>query len=391
VGAGPYGLSIAAYLRARGIPVRIFGRPMDTWRERMPKGMFLKSEGFASSLYDPKDEFGLEVFCRDAGIPYADWGLPVSLDTFTSYGLAFAKKFVPDLDPRDVVRVARHNGVFDVELDGGETIQAGRVIVAAGISHFAYVPPMLSELPEELAVHSSRHHDYGAFAGKRVAVVGGGASAVDVALSLHEAGASTELIARRPKLAFHDPPLAKRSILDRLLYPRSGIGCGVRSRFFTDMPDLFARFPRGLRAAAVRTHLGPAPCWFTKEKFEPNVTTHLGVQLERAEPRDGGVRLQLRGTNGQSEVNVDRVIAATGYRVDLARLGFLDSAISGAVSTYEGSPILNRNFESSVPGLYFVGLSAANTFGPMLRFAFGARFAAARLRAHLSGVRFASD
>jgi FAD-dependent urate hydroxylase len=51
VGAGPYGLSIAAHLRALGIGFRIFGDPMHTWREQMPEGMMLKSEGFASNIY----------------------------------------------------------------------------------------------------------------------------------------------------------------------------------------------------------------------------------------------------------------------------------------------------------------------------------------------------
>ena len=54
VGAGPYGLSIAAHLRERGVNFRIFGTPMRTWREQMPRGMLLKSDGFASNLSDPQ-------------------------------------------------------------------------------------------------------------------------------------------------------------------------------------------------------------------------------------------------------------------------------------------------------------------------------------------------
>lgn len=55
IGAGPYGLSIAAHLRAYGIPFRIFGAPLDSWRRHMPVGMMLKSDGFASSLSAPDD------------------------------------------------------------------------------------------------------------------------------------------------------------------------------------------------------------------------------------------------------------------------------------------------------------------------------------------------
>src|SRR5215471_11637269 len=93
IGAGPYGLSIAAHLQALGVEYRIFGKPMDTWLTRMPKGMRLKSEGFASSLSDAKSEFTLREYCKTEGFPYADIGLPVPLKTFTSYGLEFQKKF----------------------------------------------------------------------------------------------------------------------------------------------------------------------------------------------------------------------------------------------------------------------------------------------------------
>src|SRR5262245_36843024 len=87
VGAGPYGLSIAAHLKALGIDFRIFGKPMHTWQTHMPKGMKLKSEGFASLLYDPGSTFTLETYCKEKRIPYSPIGLPVPLEVFSAYGL----------------------------------------------------------------------------------------------------------------------------------------------------------------------------------------------------------------------------------------------------------------------------------------------------------------
>src|SRR5580658_2152964 len=87
IGAGPYGLSIAAHLKARGVDFRIFGPAMDTWQNHMPKGMRLKSEGFASSIYDPESLLTLGKYCQAKGLAYQDQGLPVPLDTFCSYGL----------------------------------------------------------------------------------------------------------------------------------------------------------------------------------------------------------------------------------------------------------------------------------------------------------------
>src|SRR5260370_21715272 len=76
VGAGPYGLSIAAHLSARGLRPIVFGRSMSSWREGMPRGMRLKSEGFASSLSDPAGEFTPQAFCEAGHPAFADITFP---------------------------------------------------------------------------------------------------------------------------------------------------------------------------------------------------------------------------------------------------------------------------------------------------------------------------
>src|ERR1700693_1479549 len=107
IGAGPYGLSVAAHFRRRGIPFRIFGRPMDSWLNHMPKGMMLKSDGFASNIYDPDSEFTLKHFCAKRGIEYSDAGIPVRLETFSAYGLAFGERMLPELEDKLVVGLDR--------------------------------------------------------------------------------------------------------------------------------------------------------------------------------------------------------------------------------------------------------------------------------------------
>ncbi|MFC7714160.1 hypothetical protein [Nonomuraea recticatena] len=54
VGAGPYGLSVAAHLRAAGVAVRVFGEVMASWRHPAATGMFLKSTPRATDLSTPK-------------------------------------------------------------------------------------------------------------------------------------------------------------------------------------------------------------------------------------------------------------------------------------------------------------------------------------------------
>ena len=150
IGAGPYGLSLAAHLRKHSHSFRIFGRTMDSWLSQMPRGMMLKSDGFASDIYDPDREFTLRCFCAEHSIEYADTGIPVRLDTFAAYGIAFAERMVPEVENRLVVSLDVAPVGFLLGLDNGETLTARRVVLATGITHFAYVPPELCTLPPHL-------------------------------------------------------------------------------------------------------------------------------------------------------------------------------------------------------------------------------------------------
>jgi thioredoxin reductase len=378
IGAGPYGLSVAACFRHRGIQFRIFGRPMDSWLAHMPKGMMLKSDGFASNIYDPEDAFTLEKFCAERGIQYAHTGIPVRLETFAAYGLAFRDRMVPELEDKLVVRVDRLSDCFVLQLEDGETVKARRVVLAVGITHFEYIPENLSKLPEDLLSHSARCHDLEPFRNHSVVVIGAGASALDLVGLLHEAGADVELVSRREELNFHNKPTVKpRSLWQQMRHPKSGLGPGMRSRFYSEFPSLFHYLPEQVRVDVVRKALGPSGGWFIRDKVVGKVPLSLGFTPEICEVQNGKMHLHLRGKDGRTkDLVTERVIAATGYRVDVERLKFLNLAIRKSINTVNASPALSSTFESSVPGLYFVGVSAANCFGPVMRFAFGARFAA---------------
>jgi thioredoxin reductase len=386
IGAGPYGLSLAAHLAEDHQDFRIFGTPMQTWRSHMPRGMHLKSEGFASTLFDPKASFRLKDYCREQGLPYAAIGLPVPLETFAAYGEAFQKRFVPNLDPRQVAGLVRDGSHFIVTLQDGERIRFRRVVVATGISHYARIAAPLAGLPDHLVSHSAACADPGAFAGRQVIVVGGGASAADCAALLGQAGADTTMITRRAALAFHSPP-EKRTLRHRMRRPYSSIGPGYKNLFCTKAPLAFHALPQSLRLDVVRRFLGPAPCWFVREAIERSVRVHTTTQVVFAAEQAGRVVLQAVTPNGPVTFSADHVIAATGYRADLSSLGFLDADILAGLHQVENTPVLDSGFESSVPGLFFVGVNAANSFGPMLRFACGAGFASRRLAGRLRATR----
>ena len=381
IGAGPYGLSLAAHLNAFGISVRIFGKPMELWADHMPKGMHLKSDGFASNLYDPGGTFPLEQFCAEQGLKYDDTSLPVPLATFTNYGLAFQTRFVRNLQQNYVVKLTPKSPGFELTLDNNNVVTAGRVVVAVGIHCFRTLPPALDQLEPELVTHSSDHHDLAAFAKRNIVVIGAGASATDIAALLHEGGANVQLVARQPDVRFHSGGEANnRSLWKRVRHPTSGIGPGLRARFYCEAPWLFHLLPEDLRLLVVRRTLGPAGGWFMKDRVIGKIPTLLGVIPEAAESRNGHVHLRVRAIDGSvREIVADHIISATGYKVDVRRLDFLASQILSQLKTIENTPILSASMESSVPGLYFMGVASANSFGPVMRFAFGAKFAAPHL------------
>jgi len=383
IGAGPYGLSVAAHLQGRGADFRIFGRPLDTWRTAMPQGMCLKSDGFASSLSAPEPGSTLADYCLEHDLPYHPTQLPVPLETFVAYGLDFQQRYVPDLEERTVTSVVRDGRGFRLGLDDGEEFRAGQVVVAAGITHFASMPRIFDGLSPELVSHASAHHDLSGFVGKQVTVIGAGSSAVELSVGLARAGARSRLVARAPSIHFSSPPPGgdRRTVLGKLYKPGSGLGPGWRSRASCDAPDLFRYLPARWRPEIVRRHLGPSSPWHLKEPFESWVEVITGRSLQRAEAAQDGVRLVLASAQGNPPITVesDHIICATGYRADVQRLTFLDPSMRSELHTIAKTPELSHRFESSVPGLYFLGLAAAVSFGPLMRFMYGDEFAARRI------------
>ena len=193
VGAGPYGLSVAAHLRHAGIAAHVFGEPMAFWRNNMPRGMLMRSPWRATHFSDPDGAWSLDAYAAAHGV---DPNQRLPLDTFVAYGEWFQQHAVADVDRRAVRRIDAAGDGFRLTLGDGETLNASRVIIATGLRNQEYRPPAFKDVPATLASHTSAHPDLSVFRGKRVAVIGRGQSACETAALLAENGAEVEIITR---------------------------------------------------------------------------------------------------------------------------------------------------------------------------------------------------
>jgi FAD-dependent urate hydroxylase len=369
IGAGPNGLSISAHLRALDISHRIVGRPLESWRAHMPARMMLRSEPYGSDIAAPDTGYDVGTYSRQHGIPYVDRVDPISVEQFLDYGDWFTKELVPGITDITVTGIESAADSFRVTFADADPIVAGQVVIATGVVPFAKTPEELTSLPKDLVTHTSDHHDLDKFSGRKVAVVGSGQSALETAALLHESGAHTQLVFRRPAVQWLDPNPATISGLGHVRRPVNKLCEGWHCTFW-NTPEAFRRLPRQMRITKARTVLGPAGAWWLKDRVEGVIDALASHHVRGAEPHGSGVRLTLDGPR-QPTLDVDHVITGTGFRIDLAKLAFLSDSLRARIETLAAYPVLSRACESTVPGLYFVGSAAAVSNGPSARFIAG--------------------
>jgi thioredoxin reductase len=378
IGAGPFGLSISAHLRHRGVEHTVAGRPMDTWRAHMPLGMFLKSEPYGSALSSATPGYDIATYARMHGFDdYVDRVGPLSIERFLGYADWFTGQLVPDVRNLTVTSVTPAGDGFKVEFAEESPVFARQVIVATGLLPYTYIPSELSALPPDLMTHSSVHNQLDQFRGRRVAIVGGGQSALQTGALLHEAGVDVQVIMRKQQIIWEEQLPAELRLLDYIRQPPAklceGWGC-----VFADSPGAFRLLPESVRVRKGLNSFGPRGAWWLRDRVEGVIDILAGHRLKSAEPHGSGVRLQLDGPK-QSSIDADHVIAGTGFRIDVSRLPFFSEGTQASLVTRGNCPLVNRAGESSIPGLYFAGAHTTVSLGPGVRFISGAHTTAAQL------------
>jgi|SRR5579859_1963576 len=393
VGSGPHALSLAAHLRARRVEHRIFGPPMHFWRT-MPPGLNLKSYASATSISVPERGHTFPEWCRARNLEDHE---PCTMETYAEYGMWMKDRFVPHVEDVMVKNVTGSGAGYEVTLANGETLRAKNVVSATGLSGLKYTPPELRSLPDALTTHtadlhktSPTHKPFARYAGKHVAVLGAGASAIEAAALVHEAGGTAVLLVRGGDPLFMQRTPRHRPLRQRLLQPDSDLGTGRKNWVLQNVPFVFWYLPERRRTRVAMAWAQPSAPWWIADRFfgKVEMRTHTTVVGASAKPNGGGVRLRLRTTGkGESDLDVDEVIAGTGYTFDVDLVPYLDEGVRRSVRRIEQAPELSLSFESSRRGLYFMGPMSVICFGPLFRFVCGAKVSAPAIAARLARAR----
>jgi cation diffusion facilitator CzcD-associated flavoprotein CzcO len=366
IGAGPFGLAMAAYARHLGIAHAVVGKPMGFWTANMPRGMVLRSA--CDWHLDPIGMDTIVAFLETRGLKPADVE-PISLEFYLSYaqwfqerkGIATAPTFVRQLDGIDDER-----NRFRATLDDGDTIVARNVVVAVGFKYFKHVPEELARrLPAGRYGHSCDEIDFTGLRGKRCLIVGGRQGGYEWAALAHEAGATAVHLSYR-----HDAPAFQAA-------DWSWVGPLVDA--MVDDPGWFRHLPQAEKDAVSRRlwaegRLKIEP-WLKPRIETEGITVWPRTQVVGCAMRPNGA-LTVSLDNGRA-LDVDRVILATGYKVNFDRVPFLAAGnLLPGIAMHNGFPILDEHLQTTTPGLFVTSMAAGQDFGPFFGFTISVRTSA---------------
>jgi len=355
IGAGPYGLATAAHARRQGIETLVLGEPMSFWRENMPAKMMLRSG--PDWHMDVAQKLTMRAFLEERGTKLEEVD-PIPISLFLEYADWFRERAGVAVEQDLVEDLVKPNGRFEATLRSGRRVVAGAVVAAPGISRFGVIPDWVErDLSPGSWSHTCNLVHFEELRGKRVLIVGGRQSAFEWAALLADEGAAEVHVVHR-----HDPPdfaPADWSFVDPLMELTVGV------------PGWFRGLPQEEREAVAkrfwaegRLKLEP---WLTPRLTSPAVSRHAHASVEECREEDGEIHVRL--SNGE-ELTVDYIVLATGYKPDMNKVPYL-SGVVRRMDLADGFPILDDNFQTSLPGLFVTGFPATRDFGPFFGFVRG--------------------
>ena len=362
IGAGPFGLAVAAQASHLGIEHVVAGKPLAFWKQNMPAGMYLRSA--CDWHLDPLNIHTIDAFLAERGQTAKDVE-PLSLDFYLSYAEWFQQQKQITPVPWHIERLDVMNDGFTAITTAGETIRARNVVIAPGFTHFTNIPAALkSRLPAGRFVHTCDFVDFSTARGKSYLIVGGRQSAFEWAALLLEAGASAVAISHR-----HDSPAFAEADWSWVNQMVETIG---------DNPNWFRRLSQ-----AEKDDVNHRLWAEGRLKVEPWLEARLDSDRVRVLPRteivegvENNGELEIKLSNSEM-ITCDQIVLATGYKVDITRLPILSAGnILDQLETRNGFPVLDEHFQTSIPSLFITSMPATQDFGPFFAFTISVRVSA---------------
>jgi FAD-dependent urate hydroxylase len=372
IGAGPFGLAVAAGAAHERIEHLVVGKPMEFWQRNMPKGMFLRSA--CDWHLDPQNVHTIEAYLQEQGKTPRDVE-PLSLDFYLSYVEWFQKQKNIQPLPVYIQELERLDDHFVATTIDGDIIKAQNVVLAPGFKHFAHMPEELkAKLPANRFKHTAEFVDFSDARNKRYLIIGGRQSAFEWAALLLEAGAAAVHLSYR-----HASPTFEEA-------DWTWVNLLVDS--MVENPSWFRRLSQAEKDAIShrmwaegRLKLEP---WLEPRLKDERVRVWPHTELADCIQQENG-ELAIALTSGET-FDVDNVILATGYKVSIANLPYLAVGnLFRQLETLKGFPVLDDHFETSVPGLFITSMPAAQDFGPFFGFTVSVRTSAKLICERLVG------
>jgi cation diffusion facilitator CzcD-associated flavoprotein CzcO len=353
IGAGPYGLSTAAFAMEHGIETTVVGQPMGFWRDHMPERMYLRS-GLDWHL-DPGGVHTLGSFVEEHAIDNGQLD-PIPLQTFLDYCDWFRRTKGIAVREEVVTKVGRSNGRFEASLASGERIGADALVCAPGIRHYTNLPDWAPSVPAEIGAHTCDLVRFEHLAGARVLIVGGRQSAYEWAALIQEHGAERVDVVHR-----HGVPRFERV---------SWKFVDVHVDNTIKIPGYWRNLPPAEREGIGRRfwevgRLTLEP-WLTPRLKHEGIHRWPGTEVVDVALSESGDQVRVALSNSE-QLTVDRVVFATGYRADLTRVPYLASVVE-EIELSDGFPLLDEFFATTIANLYITGFSATQDFGPFFGF-----------------------
>ena len=369
VGAGPFGLAMAAHARHLNIGHLMVGRPMGFWRTHMPTGMYLRSA--CDWHLDPQGVDTIEAFLRTQALTPRDVE-PLSLTRYLEYTHWFQER--REIEPWPVL-VERLDGTdggghcFRATLSDGGTIDAANVVLAIGFEYFKNVPDDLRALlPGSRLQHTCDLVDFTQIGGRQCLIIGGRQSAFEWAALMAEAGAAAVHVVHR-----HDLPAfaeADWSWVNALV-----AGMLDNPAWYRELsPAQKEEVGRRLWAEG-RLKLEP---WLASRLRRESVVLWPNTRISRClERADGALDVTLDGRAGSDAVVIDDIVFATGYKVQIGAVPLLARGnLLPTLRAEQDLPVLDQYLQSSIPGLFITSMAAMRDFGPFFAFTVAARLSA---------------